>query len=193
MVGMSRRINFTLTTDELAAVETAMHHAPQVEVRQRATAIRLLHLGHKPEAVAEMLAVAPSTVWNWHRRYRKAGLAGLANQPKSGRPAKADAVYVEAVATTLATDPRELGYAFSVWTINKLRLHLAQATGILLSYSRMRALLRKHGYVYRQPKHELDALQDEQAKAAAKNLLEWLKKSPSTTTPSSSSLWMKRV
>lgn len=43
MVGMSRRIHFILTTDELAAVETAMHQASPVEVRQRASAIRLLH------------------------------------------------------------------------------------------------------------------------------------------------------
>jgi transposase len=190
---MSRRIHFRLTADELAAVETAMHHAPQMAVRQRATAIRLLHLGHKPEAVAEMLAVAPSSVWNWHRRYRAEGVAGLANQPRSGRPAKADAAYVAAVALALETDPRNLGYAFSVWTINKLRLHLAKTAGILLSYSRMRALLRKHGYVHRQPKHDLNELQDEQAKAAAKDLLEWLKKSPLATTPSSSSLWMKRA
>lgn len=190
---MSRRINFTLTTDERAAVETAMHHAPQVEVRQRATAIRLLHLGHKPEAVAEMLAVAPSTIWNWHRRYRAKGLVGLADRPKSGRPAKADAAYIEAMDTTLATDPRTLGYGFSVWTTNKLRLHLAKLTGILLSYPRLRALLRKQGYVHRQPKHDLSELQDEQAKAAAQELLDWLKKSPATMTPSSSSLWTKRA
>ena len=63
MVGMSRQINFTLKPDELLAVEEAMHHAPQAEVRQRATAIRMLHLGHKPEAVADLLAVTASTVW----------------------------------------------------------------------------------------------------------------------------------
>jgi transposase len=190
---MSRRINFTLTTEQLTAVETAMHHAPQVEVRQRATAIRMLHLGHKPEMVAELLAVASSTVWNWHRRYRAQGLEGLADRPKSGRPAKADANYVHQLTTVLDTDPRELGYGFSVWTINKVRLHLAKSTGILLSYSRMRALLRKHGFVHRQPKHDLRELQDEQAKAVATELLDWLKKSPATTTPSSSSLWTKRA
>jgi len=193
MVGMSRQINFTLNQEELAAVEEAMHHSPRAEVRQRATAIRMLNLGNKPETVAELLAVAPSTIWNWHRRYRAAGLAGLVNQAKSGRPAKADDAYLDALAHALAADPRTLGYAFSVWTINKLRHYLEQQTGILLSYSRMRALLSKHGYVYRQPKHDLSELQDEQAKAAAKELLEWLKKSPSATTPSSSSLWTKRV
>src|SRR5690606_35227441 len=81
------------------------------------------------------------------------------------------------VATALATDPRQLGYAFSVWIMNNLRLHPAQTTGILLSSSPLRALLHKHGYVHRQPKHDLDVWQDEQAKAAAKDLLEWLKKS----------------
>ena len=190
---MSRRISFTLSTDELLAVEEAMHHAQQAEVRQRATAIRLLHLGHKPEAVAEMFAVAASTIWNWHRRFRSSGLAGLTNQAKSGRPPKATGNYLDAVAQALALDPRTLGYSFSVWTINKVRHHLQQETGILLSYSRMRALLRKHDYVYRQPKHDLSELQDGQAKAQAKELLDWLKKSPATTTPSSSSLWTKRA
>lgn len=190
---MSRLINFTLTKDELATVETAMHHAPQPEVRQRATAIRMLHLGHKPETVAELLAVAPSTVWNWHRRYRAEGVSGLANQPKSGRPAKADDAYVQAIETAVEADPRTLGYAFSVWTLNKLRLHLAKTTGLLLSYSRFRELVRQHNYVYRQPKHDLSGLQDEQAKATTEALLEWLKKSPMTTTPTSSSLWTKQV
>lgn len=171
-----------------------MHHSPRAEVRQRATAIRMLHLGNKPETVSELLAVAPSTIWNWHRRYRAAGLAGLVNQAKSGRPAKADDAYIwMRFAGALAADPRTLGYAFSVWTINKLRHYLAQQTGILLSYSRMRALLSKHGYVYRQPKHDLSELQDQQAKAAAQELLDWLKKSPVPMTPSSSSLWTKRV
>jgi len=190
---MNRRIDFTLTDEQLASTEQAINHSPLPEVRQRATAIRLLHLGHKPEGVAEMVAVGTSTVWTWHRRYRAKGLEGLANKPKSGRPAKADANYLDEVERTIDTDPPDLGYAFSVWTINKLRKHLAKPTGILLSYTRFRALLSKHDYVYRQPKHDLSELQDDEAKAATKELLAWLKKSPSQTTPSSSSLWTKRA
>lgn len=190
---MSRRIDFTLDDEQLAEVEQAMNHAPLPEVRQRAIAMRLLHLGHVPEAVAEILAVAPSTIWNWHRRYRAGGVNGLANRAKSGRPAKADAHYLAEVERALDTDPRELGYVFSVWTINKLRKHLEKQTGILLSYTRFRALLRKHEYVYRQPKHDLSDLQDADAKAAAEDFLDWLKKSPSPNLPLSSSLWTKRV
>lgn len=190
---MSRLISFTLTNEQVAEVEQAINHAPQPEVRQRAIAIRLLHLGHAPEAVAAMLAVVPSTIWNWHRRYRAAGVEGLVNRPKSGRPAKADNEYLAEVERALDSDPRALGYAFSVWTINKLRKHLEQQTGILLSYTQFRALLSKHEYVYRQPKHDLSDLQDADAKAAAEDFLDWLKKSPSPRLPSSSSLWMKRA
>jgi transposase len=117
----------------------------------------------------------------------------LANRAKSGRPSKADAHYVSALERALEANPRELGYAFSVWTINKLRKHLEKQTGIRLSYTRFRALLRRHEYVYRQPKHDLSDLQDAQAKAAAEDLLAWLKKRLSQTTPSSSSLWTKRA
>jgi hypothetical protein len=117
----------------------------------------------------------------------------LANRAKSGRPAKADDYYLAEVEHALDTDPRELGYAFSVWTINKLRKHLEKQTGILLSYTRFRALLSKHDYVYRQPKHDLSDLQDADAKAAAEEFLNWLKKSPSPDLPLSSSLWTKQA
>lgn len=190
---MSRRIDFTLSAEQVAEIDQAINHAVQPEVRQRAIAIRLLHLGHAPEAVAEMLAVASSTIWNWHRRYRAAGINGLANRPKSGRPTKADAPYLTEVERALDSDPRELGYAFSVWTINKLRKHLEKQTGVLLSYTQFRALLSKQEYVYRQPKHDLSDLQDAEAKAAAEEFLEWLKKSPSPSLPLSSSLWTKRA
>ncbi len=71
--------------------------------------------------------------------------------------------------------------------------HLEKQTGIRFSYTQFRALLSKHEYVYRQPKHHLSDLQDAEAKAAAEELLDWLKKSPSPKSPSSSSLWTKRA
>lgn len=191
---MSRRVNFHLNETELAQIEYAMNHSTLPEVRQRTTAIRLLHLGYSPEAVAEMLAVAPSSVWNWHRRWRKGGVDGLANAAKSGRPTKADTNYLRVLERTLDTEPSALGFAFALWTINRLRHYLAEQTGILLSYTRFRALLTKYGYVYRQPKHDLSALQDQDAQAVAAELLDWLKKTPShpATRPSNSSLWTKR-
>jgi putative transposase len=191
---MSRQVNFTLTNEQLAEIEQAINSSPQPEVRQRAIAIRLLHLGHKPEQVAEMVAITANTIWTWHRRWRKEGIAGLANRPKPGRKAKADAAYIRQLEAALTSTPQELGLAYHIWTLNKLRLYLHQQTGILLSYSRFRALLSKLNYVWRQPKHDLSALQDAQAQQVAAQVLAWLKKtSPSAPSlPSNSSSWTKR-
>lgn len=191
---MSRRVKFTMTKDELAEIEQAINYSPHPEVRQRAIALRLLHLGHKPEAVAEMVAITANTIWTWHRRWRKEGIAGLADRERPGRKSKADDAYVQQLDTALKSDPQQLGLPYHIWTINKLRLYLHQQTGILLSYGRFRALLSKHNYVWRQPKHDLTALQDPQAQQVAEQILDWLKKTPTSvpSRPSNSSSWTKR-
>jgi len=72
-----------------------------------------------------------------------------------------------------------------------LRAHLKKKTGIDLSDSRFRALLKRKGFRYRRPKQDLGHLQDKQAKADAAEQLEELKKRSSETI-SGSSLWTKR-
>jgi len=184
------RTVYQLKPKELAEIERAMRQDKRSEVRQRATVIRLLHLGHKPEAVAEQQMVSVPTIYNWHRLWREQGLEGLANKPKTGRPSKATDEYCRKLEEVLDKDPSELGYRFAIWTTDRLRAHLEKKTGILLSESRFRALLKKRGYRYRRPKHDLSHLQDAKAKKKVEKLLEEMKKRASETI-SSSSLWTK--
>jgi transposase len=188
---MPKARDYHLTEPELQAIEKAIRHDKRPEVRQRCTAIRLLHLGHKPEAVAEMQAVSKPTVYGIIKRWKSGGIEGLANRPRSGRPPKADDRYNSALEAVIEKEPQELGYDFTVWTVDRLRLHLEKETGIALSEARLRALLKRKGYRYRRPKHDLSHLQDKDAKDQAAELLETLKKRSSETI-SSSSLWMKR-
>jgi putative transposase len=188
---MPKARDYQLTEEELQAVETAIRRDKRPEVRQRCAAIRLLHLGHKPEQVAEMQVVSIPTIYSWINRWRKGGVEELANKPRSGRPPKADDGYISLLGEVIETVPEELGYGFTVWTIDRLRAHLEKATGIDLSESRFRALLIRKGYRYRRPKHDLSHLQDKEAKAKAEELLEELKKR-SCETISNSSLWTKR-
>ena len=90
-------------------------------MRQWAIAIRLLHLGQEPEAVAQMVMVSANTVWTWHRRYRQGRLSALKDRPRSGRPSKADGEYVSRLEQLLETDPHTLGLSFTIRTINRLR------------------------------------------------------------------------
>jgi transposase len=185
------RINYTLNEEQLAAIKQAMKHAKRPEVRQRATAIHLLHKGHRPGEVAKMMAVRQGTIYEWHQRWREGGVDGLANRPKSGRPGKADARYCKMLEEVLEQEPAELGYDFALWTVDRLRMHLEKETGVSLSAGRFRALLRKHDYVYRRPKHDLSELQDEEAREAAREFLDEVKKSPSLANLNSS-LWTKQ-
>jgi transposase len=188
---MSRRRNFTLSEAELQVVEQAITSHPEAEVVKRAMALRLLHHEHRPQAVAHMLVVNLSTIYNWCRRWEAEGLAGLVNRPKSGRPRKADATYCQHLAEALERDPGEYGYTFTIWTTERLRAHLERVTGISLSRGRFALLMNDLGYVYRRPKRDLTAKQDQEAKQQAAELLDELKKGQKAVI-SSFSLWTKR-
>jgi transposase len=188
---MSRRVNFTLNETELAELEQAMNYSPHAEVRQRAIAIRLLGMGHPPEEVAKMVMVKANTVWAWHRRWRKGGVIGLQDEPRVGRPRKATAEYCRILEETLNSEPAEHGYNFTVWTMDRLRGHLEQKTGIRLSQTRFAMVLEREGYVYRRPKRDLSSKQDQSAKDHAAKLIEELKKGRSKGI-SSFSLWTKQ-
>lgn len=184
------RTVYQLKPKELAKIERAMRQDKRAEVRQRATVIRLLHLGHKPESVAEQQMVSVPTIYNWHKLWREQGIEGLVNKPKTGRPSKATAAYCRKLEELLEKEPSEYGYRFAIWTSDRLRAHLEKETGILLSESRFRALLKKKGYRYRRPKHDLSHLQDQKAKKKAEKLLDEMKKSAFETI-SNFSLWTK--
>lgn len=189
---MPKQIEYRLTEDELSIVRRAIAKDKRPEVRHRAMALQLLHQGMKPQVVADMLAVSLGSIYKWHARWRAGGLEAVANQPKSGAPRKADDAYWQRVGEVVEQNPRTFGYGFSVWTAERLIAHMLSETGIELSVSRFRVMMREHGYVYRRPKHDLKSLQDADARAAADRHLDELKKKhlPERST---SSLWTKRL
>lgn len=188
---MPKKLNYQLNETDLQVIEQAIKTAPEVRVRQRATGIRLLHLGKKPEEVAELLDVATGTVYNWHGRWRKEGLAGLSDAPRSGRPTLADEQYASRLSEVMESDPATLGYGFTIWTIDRLRAHMAKETGIEMSDETFRAVLRQNDYVYRRPKHDLKPLQDPEARERAAEIIDDMKKKPKQRRSTYSS-WTKR-
>src|SRR5512141_3018463 len=127
---MPKTLNFQLTEEGLREIVEAIKHDKRPEVRQRAMGLRLLHEGKLPKDVAEFLGVSQPTVYDWHHRWQKEGVEGLANRPKPGRPAKDTDSYVKQVEEAVEQDPQDLGYSFSIWTAERLRLHLKTKTGI---------------------------------------------------------------
>lgn len=188
---MPKRIDFTLTTDELKTVKYAIKRDKRPEVRTRAMAIRMLGDGKSPAEVAEFLGVSEPSVYGWWHRWQAGGVAGLANKPHQPEGRKADAAYLQAMESALEKEPSEYGYEFAIWTRERLRDHLQRETGVKLSLNWLGHLVKAAGYEYRRPKHDLSHLQDQKEKAVAKELLAELKKTSSTPI-SNFSLWTKR-
>lgn len=188
---MPKKINYTLTTEQLQSVEIAIKKHPNLRVRQRAQMIRWLHLGHKPEQVGELLCVSAGLVYFWHARWRESGLDGLVDKPKPGRPKAGGEEYRQKLEQVIETEPHTLGYGFNVWTAKRLLTHMEKETGVLVHENTLGKMLAELDYVFRRPKHDLGNLQDEKAKQTAAEILEELKKKPSETK-SNYSLWTKR-
>jgi transposase len=183
--------NYTLPEVEVKQLEAAIRSDERSEVVERATAVRMLHLGFELKAVAKALNRGHATISNWWKRYQTGGIEGLANSPRPGRPSRATEDYLQGLKTALETDPTTLGYPFTVWTVDRLREHLEVETGIQLSSDRVRVLMRQAGYVWRRPKFVLQGQPDAAAYRQAAELLAELKKELQTA-PSNSSIWMNR-
>lgn len=102
---MGKRLDYTLTAEQLGELEQAINSSPYPEVRQRAIAIRLLHLGQTPEQVAQAVMVTSNTVYAWHKRWRATGITGLRDGHRTGRPTKADKPYLQELERVLELDP----------------------------------------------------------------------------------------
>lgn len=187
---MPKRINYQLTESQLSEVEQAIKNHEELRVRERARIIRLLHKGYKPAEVADLLAISQGQVHWWRQRWQTEGLAGLSDKVRSGRPVIGTAAVRAALEQLLATEPKTLGYHFTVWTVGRLLRHLREKLDIQMHKNTLRNLLNDLGFVYRRPKHDLTSLQDATAKDAAQTVLDEFKKKPKLAK-SNYSLWTK--
>lgn len=186
---MPKQNDYTRTEEELALIREAMNGA-NAKVAKRASVVYNLHQGYPPTEVAQMHAISLATVYKWFKRYEMQGLSGLSNQPKSGRPPKADEAYRQRLVEVIETDPPAFDLGFSVWTLPSLQAFMEQETGVSLSQNRISEVLKEEGYVYRRPKKDLGHRQDPELRAQVQEALAEVKKMPKTA-PSNYSIWTK--
>lgn len=139
--------------------------------RERLEMIKAAALGQDQASIAAWSGRSVRTVRRWLARFRRAGLDALPDQARSGRPARADAAYQEALRTAITTAPPMLDLPFDTWTSARLSAYLAEQTGVRLSPAWLRVLLSRSGFVVGRPKHTLHHLQAPAAVAACREVL----------------------
>jgi transposase len=93
---------------------------------QRARIVLLAAEGVANTAIADKVGVSRPTVIGWRERYRRGGLAGLHDQPRSGRPRRVD--HRAIVAATLNPPPKKLGVTHWSSRLLAARLKVGNAT-----------------------------------------------------------------
>ena len=149
-----------LTRREAGELRRLIRSNRDARMVRRAQVIRLSARGKTPSEIADILDRSWSGVRKIINRFNTEGFASLADKPRVGRPRKRTERYVSLLKEAVQVNPRELGYPFSCWTLERLREHLARQTQIILSPPHLSRLLSENGIVYRRPKHGMAHLRD---------------------------------
>jgi transposase len=171
---MERGIEVTgpIETETQAAVEARLRQRDlSPRRRERLEMVKAAWLGQDVATIARWSGRTPRTVRRWLAAFRDGGVAALAGAPIPGRPPKADAAYLAALATALETAPRDLGLPFDVWTSGRLSAYLEATIGARLAPGWLRVLLHRQRFACGRPKHTLGHLQDPAEVAACEAAL----------------------
>lgn len=174
-----------LTAQEQERLSALIRSGRDAATVRRAQMIRLSSQGMTASQIAALWQITPQGVRKVIHRFDREGMAGLPDRPRGGRPRKRTDQYVALLKEAVQVSPRDLGYPFSCWTLERLREHLARKTHILLSPPHLSRLMSENNIVYRRPKHGMSHLRDPQEYGEKKAFLEFLKKGPCVREPRS--------
>ena len=139
-----------LTPDEYTSLRQLAHsRTAPARLVERARIIWQAQQGRRVSAIAAALGLNHKTVRRWLQHFNEHGLAGLQDQPRTGRPATYTAEEVGTVIALALTDPQQLGLPFAAWTLDRLAAYLHERQGIAMKRSRIGELLLAEGLRWR--------------------------------------------
>lgn len=139
-----------LSTEERASVtRLSQSRTAAARLVERAKIIALAARGERVPAIAGALHLHERTVRVWLKRFNAAGVEGLNDAPRSGRPATYTPEQVGAVIATALTNPQWLDRPFGCWTLDRLEVYLNEEKGIPIKRSRIDELLIAEGLRWR--------------------------------------------
>jgi transposase len=117
-------------------------HGSPDELERRRQAVQRVLEGYAADEVAELLDVAPRTVWRWLALYRGEGSGGAGGSPRAGPTPQAHRHAGEERPAMAARDPTEHGFPTELRTAPRLAKLIQQEFGIPLNPRYLNASLR---------------------------------------------------
>jgi transposase len=135
-----------LSESEQAPIEKLAHsRTAAARLVERASIIWLSSQGWWVPENADHLRLAAETVRQWVKRFNEAGVAGLKDRPRAGRPATYTEEQVAEVIAASLTNPHDLDLPFNCWTLTRLATYLNEQKGIPIKRSRIDEILTDEG------------------------------------------------
>lgn len=145
---MPASIRNFLTSQQVGKLQQALKESELSHVRERILILLLQNDGKPQHQIAQFLGCSRRTVAYWCKHGDPDKLESLHNKREQEHYRKATQEYVQLLLKTVSTEPAELGYEFGRWTAERLATYLAQETGIALSGSQVRRILKRKKFSY---------------------------------------------
>jgi transposase len=121
-------------------------------VSERIHYVLLRSRGYSVAQIADLYQIDERTVLHWLERYQAAGLPGLDDRPRSGRPRRAGAAAEAELTQCLDQSPTMVAAERTTWTRRLLQRHLGERLACFLSTRSIGRLIRRLDFVWTRPK-----------------------------------------
>jgi len=161
--GRPTKIRIEVTDEQETALRQVARQAVG-RVSERAHFVLLSAQGKRVAEIATLMGYSLPTVYVWLERYQASGVAGLDDEPRSGRPLVEP--YLTAIVQAQASQPPpNSGYLATTWTVGGLLGHLKRRFKVVVSGSTLRRALDRAGFTWGRPKLVLPTGKDPAAEA----------------------------
>jgi transposase len=143
-----------LTRHDRRRLAKALELETQARVFRRIQAVLFVTEGVSVSEAARRVRADRSAVHRWIDWYlRRRDPSDLADDPRSGRPARAQRIDESAIVDALERDPREQGFLATTWTVPLLATYLSRVTGHTVSQRTLRRRLHESHYRWKRPRY----------------------------------------
>ena len=136
-----------LSSETKETLQQALKDHEHPDIRQRALIFLLLNNGNTQAQTAELIGCSLRKVAYWSVHGDAEDLDSFKDNRMKGNYRKATEKYINLLLETVEVDPEKYGYEFGRWTTARLAIYLGEQTGIELSSTQARRILKSKKYV----------------------------------------------
>lgn len=137
--------------------------------RRALRAVIMSYQGVHLDIIEKALGVSRPTLLSYINAWNSMGLDSIEDGRGGSESSFTDEMLEEIRIILTTKDPREFGYLSSVWSIDRVRNHVANKFGRLYSYERTRQILIGLGFYYKRGEYHLTLANPQKQIAFKKN------------------------